>query len=133
MFGGKFNRAKRGGGDTKRYGNKRQTCALGHSHRSKLESAVCQMLQLREKAGELKLLQAEDHVYLTEARIGYIPDFKCQDTKTGEIFWVEAKGFANDRWPILKKLWAHYGMGRLEIWQGSHVNPRLVETIVPKN
>jgi hypothetical protein len=87
------------------------------------------MLQLRARAGELEILQVEDHVYLTDARIGYIPDFKCRDVKTGAIFWVEAKGFANDRWPIKKKLWKFYGPGRLEIWMGSHLNPRLSEII----
>jgi hypothetical protein len=113
-------------------GNTRTTCAAGHPHRSKLESSVCQIIQFREKAGELRLVQVEDHVYLSNARIGYIPDFKCQDTQTGEFFWVEAKGFENDRWPILKKLWKFYGPGTLEIWKGTHLRPYLDETIVPK-
>lgn len=107
-------------------------CEYGFSHRSKLESAVCQLIRLREKAGELEHLQHECHVYLTEARIGYIPDFKCRDTKTGEEFYVEAKGYANDRWPIKKKLWKFYGPGRLEIFTGTHLNPVLSEEIIPK-
>lgn len=106
-------------------------CAQNHSHRSKLESSVCQILHLRQAAGEIKVLQAEDHVFLTEARIGCVPDFKCQFVLTGETFWVEAKGFANDRWPIIKKLWKYYGPGLLEIWGGSHLNPKLMETIDP--
>jgi hypothetical protein len=127
-----FWKHRRGGGDTKRYGNKRQTCDLGHSHRSKLESAVCQMLQLRARAGELRIIHAEAQVKLTDAQIVYIADFKCQDCATGDVFYVEAKGFTNDRWPIIKKLWAHYGPAKLEIWQGSHVNPRMAEVITPK-
>jgi hypothetical protein len=107
------------------------TCALGHSHRSKLEGSVCQILQLRQKAGELKIVQVEDHVYLTRARIHYVPDFKCKDLASGEFFWVEAKGFANDRWPMKKKLWKFYGPGALEIWKGTHQRPMLDETIVP--
>lgn len=118
-------------GQDRKMGNERSTCALGHSHRSKLESSVCQIIQLREKAGELTLLQVEDHVYLTAARIGYVPDFKCLDKSTGEFLWIEAKGFANDRWPMKKKLWKHYGPGPLEIWMGHHGNPKLVETIIP--
>lgn len=106
-------------------------CAIGHSHRSKLESSVCQMLQNRERGGHIKLVQAEDHIYLTKARIHYIPDFKCQDVKTGLFFWVEAKGYANEKWPMKKKLWKFYGPGPLEIWMGSHTNPKLVETIYP--
>lgn len=107
------------------------TCALGHSHRSKLEGSVCQILQLRAKAGELEILQVEDHVYMTLARIGYIPDFKCRCLKTGRLFWVEAKGFPNDAWPTKKKLWRFYGPGVLEIWKGTHLRPYLDELIVP--
>ena len=87
------------------------------------------MLQLRMKAGEITGIQVEDHVYLTLARIGYVVDFKCA-TLTG-IIYVEAKGFANDRWPIKKKLWKFYGPAPLEIWQGTYTNPKLTETIVP--
>jgi hypothetical protein len=99
---------------------------------SKLEAAVYQLLHFRSKAGELEIVQTQDHIYLTRARILYIPDFKCRDLKTGEFFWVEAKGYANDRWPTKKKLWKFYGPGVLEIWQGSHLRPVLTETIVPK-
>ena len=114
-----------------RYGNK-QTQYSGYSFASKLEAAVYQILKLREKAGELVVLQTQAHVYLSEARIGYVPDFMCKNLKTGEVFYVEAKGFANDRWPILKKLWAAYGPGTLEIWMGNYTHPQLAETIVPK-
>jgi hypothetical protein len=91
------------------------------------------LIGLREKAGELVLLQAEDHVYLTRARIPCVLDFKCQEMSTGDIFWIEAKGFANDRWPIIKKLWPFYGPGRLEIWMGSYSRIKLSETIIPNS
>lgn len=122
--------SKRKAGANARYGNITALCALGHSHGSKLESSVCQILQLRQKAGEMELVQIQDHVYLSRARIGYIPDFKCLDTASGEFFWVEAKGYANDKWPITKKLWKFYGPGRLEIWTGNHFNPQLTEEII---
>src|SRR5271165_2940629 len=77
-------------------------CALGHSHASKLETAVCQMIQLREKAGEIKLVQIQCKVYLTRANLGYIPDFKCVDN-TGQIQFWEAKGFEDQLWPWKKK------------------------------
>lgn len=107
-------------------------CAYGFSHRSKLEAAVCQIVFLREKAGEIVHLQHEDHIYLTDARIGYVADFKVQDSITGEVFWIESKGFANDTWPIKKRLYKTYGPGKLEIWTGYHTRPVLTETIVPK-
>jgi hypothetical protein len=103
----------------------------GYSFASKLEAAVYGILKMRLKAGEIDSIQPQDHIYLTDARIGYIVDFKCRDAKTGDYFWVEAKGYPNDVWPIKKKLWKFYGPGTLEIWQGSHTNPKLTETITP--
>lgn len=114
-----------------KYSNERSLCALGHSHRSKLESAVCQIIQLREKAGELELLQIEDHVKIS-GWYTYVPDFKCKDLETGEIFWIEAKGKADGRWPSTKKGWRHSGPGKLEIWGGTHRAPMLLETIIPR-
>ena len=98
---------------------------------SKLEAAVHQILLLREKAGELQILKCQDHVYLTDARIGCIPDFKCRDLVTGAEFWVEAKGFESERWLIIRKLWFYYGPGILEVWKGSYKKPYLQETIIP--
>lgn len=118
-------------GQSKKIGNQKVSLD-GYSFASKLEFAVYQILKLREKAGEIKILQVQDHVYLTLARIGYIPDFKCLDLKTSEEFHVEAKGFPNDRWAIKKKLWKFYGPNKLEIWTGSYTNPKLDEVIIPK-
>ena len=126
----RFHKKKRD--QNSKIGNTESLCALGHSHRSKLESSVCQILQLRAKAGEIEILQVEDHVYLSAARIGYIADFRCKYVKTDEVFLVEAKGYANDRWPLKKKLYKFYGEFPLEIWTGSYQNPQLTETIIPK-
>ena len=119
-------------GQDKKFGNLRCTCNLGHSHRSQLERTVCLHIQARQQSGELELVQVEDHIYLSKARILYIPDFKCLDLKSGEFFWIEAKGKANDRWPMKKRLWKHYGPGRLEIWQGTHNRPLLAQILIPE-
>jgi hypothetical protein len=103
-------------------------CRHGHKHRSKLEASVCQVLHLRKKAGEIKDIKVEDHIYLTDARIGYVVDFRCT-TSDGKLFWVEAKGHPNDTWAIKKKLWRIYGPGPLEIWMGTHQDPGLDEII----
>lgn len=99
---------------------------------SKLEEAVylTQVWPL-EKAGEITA-QCQAHVYLTDARILYIPDFKCTVLKTGEEYFVEAKGFPSDRWPTIKKLWKYYGPGVLHIWGGRYTRPTHLETIIPK-
>lgn len=112
-----------------KYGAKK-TEIDGRSFASMLEASVYSILKSRERAGELKILQCQDHVYLTRARIGYVPDFKCE-TPSGEVFWVEAKGFEASRWPTIKKLWKHYGPGALEIWKGSHQRPSQVAVIAP--
>jgi hypothetical protein len=115
-----------------KYGNTRSLCALGHSHRSKLESSVCALIQLREKAGELHLVRAESTVYLTAARIAYIVDFECMDLKTKEPLYIEAKGAVTAVFAIKRRLWKHFGPGRLEIWKGDWRHPALDEFIIPK-
>lgn len=112
-----------------KYGNTRASLD-GRSFGSKLEAAVYQELRLREKVGDLIFVQQQDHVYLTDARIHYIPDFLCIDK--GEKFWVEAKGMETPEWRLKLKLWRVYGPGRLEIYKGSHLRPKLVEVVIPK-
>lgn len=99
---------------------------------SKLENALHELLLLREKCGEIKDIKCQDHVYLTEARILYIPDFKYFDCHSKLDCWAEGKGFESPRWPTIKKLWKFYGPGRLEIYKGSYKHLRLDETITPK-
>lgn len=115
-----------------KFRNVESLCALGHSHASKLEGAVCAMLQLRQRAGEIEIIQIQDYVKLTLAEIVYIPDFKCMDLKNKSFFWAEAKGsFVSERWPTIKKLWKFYGPGKLEIWGGSYSRLNVIEEIVP--
>jgi hypothetical protein len=104
----------------------------GESFRSKLEAAVEQTLRLREKAGEIRIIRREVNIFLTEARIRYIPDFLCEDLKTGEEFFVEAKGYSSDRWVVILKLYRVYGPKKLELWKGNYRKPYLDEVIIPK-
>lgn len=113
-----------------KYGNTRVD-RDGLSFASKIEATVYQYLKLRERAGELKVIQCQAHVYLSNARILYVPDFKCE-LANGEPLFVESKGFCSQRWPIIKKLWLHYAEAPLEIWMGHHLKPFLAETIVPR-
>ena len=87
----------------------------GHSFASKLEAAVYQLLMFRERAGEIKIVQLQSRVYLTDSRILYIPDFQCLNLKAENVFFVEAKGFETPDWKIKKRLWEHYGPAPLEI------------------
>ncbi len=101
----------------------------GYSFASKLEAAVYLQLKISLLAGEIKILAHQPRVHLTEARILYIPDFKCVNVKTNEIFFVEAKGFETPDWKIKKKLWEVYGPASLHIWRGTYRRPVLVEIL----
>lgn len=111
-------------------GNVRTSCGK-HSHRSKLEVSVCCLLQNREHIGEISDLECEVHIPLSEAKILYICDFKFKVVATGEIQYCEAKGFENDRWPMIKKLWKFYGPGALHVYKGTAAKPFLHEVIIP--
>jgi hypothetical protein len=115
---------------THKYGAQRSKCTLGHSHRSKLESSVCAIIG---KDPDLELVQAEEHVYLSDAEILYIADFKVRRLSTGLMHRVEAKGYESPTWPIKKKLYKTYGELPLHIYKGSYTRPFLDEVIIPKN
>ena len=96
---------------------------------SKLEASVYQLLKLDPN---IEIVQCQARVKLTKAEIVYIPDFKCLDKTTNETFYVEAKGIEGERYIIIRKLWKFYGECPLIVYKGSHLNPRLYETITPE-
>lgn len=102
----------------------------GEGFPSKGEAACYQMLLLDPT---VVVLARQVRVSLTDAKIVYIPDFKCQDLETLEIFYVEYKGYETDSWRLKRRLWKHYGPGRLLVYKGHHKGPlKLVEEIIPK-
>lgn len=117
----RFNKSK------SKMGNQR-TETLGLSFGSKLESSVFLLLKKMEDEGEIVSIKVQDSVYLTQAKILYKPDFRCENPD-GTFFWVEAKGFKTPVWAIKKRLWEHYGPGKLYIYEGSYKNPKLVEIL----
>lgn len=123
----RFGRARNGFGTRRsKYGAQR-TNGFG----SKLESAVYDILKIRENAGEISDVHCQPSVKLTEAQIGYKPDFKFTEVETGEDVWVEAKGVELEGWRLRKKLWRYYGPGRLQIFKGNYRQPKLVEELIP--
>lgn len=101
----------------------------GYSFASKLEAAVYGQLKYLVLAGEIKILSHQPRVHLTDARILYIPDFKCLQLKTNEEFFVEAKGHETPDWKIKKRLWAYYGPASLHIWRGTYLRPVLKQIL----
>lgn len=118
-------------GSLSKYGNIAAT-AHGISFSSQAERDCYEILLLMEKAGEIKDIQVQDHVYLTEARICSIPDFKYFNLKTNEHEWAEFKGYETDVWRIKRRLWKHYGPGVLKVYKKKYRGIYLDETIIPQ-
>jgi predicted nuclease of restriction endonuclease-like RecB superfamily len=98
---------------------------------SKGEYEYYEFLKLREAAGEIRILAQQPTVYLTDARIGYKPDFLIEEN--GRQVWIDFKGFATTQWKLKRRLWRYYGPGPLEVWAGKdRMSMALVETIIPK-
>ena len=99
---------------------------------SKLEAAVFQILQLREKAGEIADIRQQVTVDLT-CGIRWKVDFSFYDEAAMRRVWAEAKGCETDRYRICLKLWrGGHGPGDLEIWKGRWQNPTLVDIVKPQ-
>jgi hypothetical protein len=101
-----------------------------HNFASKLEASLYQWLKLREKNGEISDIRSQETVYLTKARIIYKPDFSYTDNKTKERIYAESKGIETPEWRIKRRLWQHYGVGKLEVYKGKYDNFKLSETLV---
>lgn len=104
----------------------------GYSFASKLEAAVYNILHCRVLAGELSELKCQPHVFLTQARIESIPDFSAIDLRLDALVYFEAKGLETAVWRVKRKLWTHYGPGRLVVYKGTHLRPYIHEEIIPK-
>lgn len=112
-----------------KFGAKKITYEGGLSFASKLEASVYTLLKAQENAGEIEIDQTQEHVYLSEAKIVYIADFKCRSKKNGSTFFVEAKGFETPEWRLKRRLWMSYGPGELHIYKGTHLRPFLHEIL----
>ncbi len=109
----------------------KKTSRAGYSFASRAEGELFDYLKLLEAAGELRDIQPQDNVHLTEARILYIADFKAFDVKQNRDVWYEFKGFETDVWRIKRRLWKHYGPGPLRVFMKNSVI-YLKEEIIPK-
>lgn len=112
-----------------RFKNKYRATRVGN-FASKLEKAVYDILENNQYLGYISDLKCQAEVRLTDANILYKPDFSF--IKNKKQWYAEAKGFKTPSWAIKKRLWAHYGPGPLEIYEGSYKYPKLVETVIPK-
>lgn len=107
----------------------------GKTWPSKLELSVYEILLMMERGGKLKDIKCQVTVNFRtfdHGKIRMIPDFSAIDLATGELIYIEAKGFVTRDWMRKKKAWAVGGPGTLHIYKGSWQYPKCTETIVPK-
>ncbi len=102
---------------------------------SKLESAVYDLLLLREKSGEITEIKRQASVELQpgppKVRINWKIDFSFIDTKTKKLVYVEAKGIECATFKLKLRMFISKKIGRLEIWKGSYQRPVLSRIIDP--
>ena len=120
-----------------KYGETRTQALVGGKTRnlnSKLEAAVLQILQLQERSGIITDIKTQVRVTFTNSAGKHkacIPDFRVTNCATSEVYFVEAKGFVNERWEWIRWVWADYGPGRLVVYGGDWKRPMITETIEP--
>lgn len=102
----------------------------GRSFASQAERDCFKLLELMERAGEIKDIQCQVTTPLT-AGITHRTDFKYFDCKLGETVWGEYKGFEDQRWRDIRKLWKVYGPGRLRVYKGRGFKIICTEEIIP--
>lgn len=113
-----------------KYGAVRSEASDGRSFHSKGERDCYEYLKALEKEGELRDIECQVTTKLT-AGLTHKTDFKCWDNKKDEPLWVEYKGFVDQRWRDIKKLWKFYGPGRLKVYGGYGNRIKLLEEIIP--
>jgi hypothetical protein len=106
--------------------------ADGRSFHSQAERDCYQYLKLLERAGEIDSIECQVTTPLT-AGITHKTDFKYWDCKLGETVWGEYKGFEDQRWRDIRKLWKFYGPGRLRVYRGRGTRITLAEEIIPES
>lgn len=102
----------------------------GRSFASKGERDCFEYLKMLERAGEVENIECQVTTKLT-AGITHKTDFRCWDNLRNEPLWVEYKGFSDQRWRDIKKLWKIYGPGRLKVFGGYGLRMKLLDEIVP--
>lgn len=82
---------------------------------SKVEGDYYLYLKDLEKAGLLRVLEIQPKVYLTDAKILYIPDFLIQNSLDIEPYYVDVKGVETPVFKLKKKLWKFYEKSELRL------------------
>jgi hypothetical protein len=109
----------------------RSASSCGRSFASKGERDCFEMLKLLERAGKIDTIECQVTTPLTGG-INHKTDFRYWDLKESEHVWVEYKGFIDQRWRDIKKLWRLFGPGRLKVYGGYGLKMKLMDEIIPE-
>ena len=108
------------------------TIVNGIKFPSKLEAEYYQLLLHQEKLKIIEIIELQPKVYMTEARILMKPDFLVKHLDTGEIIYHETKGQELPTYKIKKRLWKHYGNGKLRIIKRKGRNFCISDEVISK-
>jgi len=115
-------RKERAGMKHNKFNAKKSTNPLpelaGRRFDSQLERNRATELVLLQRAKDIRNLRFQEMVYLTAERIGFRCDFYYEERVKPRVFrpvYEDAKGFETPRWRIIKRLWKHYGPGKLRV------------------
>lgn len=110
----------------------RSVCSAGHPHPSKLEAAVCDLLLLRQRAGDIRNLKWQATVDLAFG-VKWKIDWAFEQAPDWKLTYAEAKGAETRDYKLKLRMWEGGGgpRCRLEIWKGSHRRPMLFRVITP--
>jgi len=95
-----------------KYGAKKTSCTVGHSHDSKLEANRCDDLHVIERTGAIRNLVVHPQFYFqingtqlkheNGRRVGYKADFQYFEGDDNIV--EDCKGFITKDWPLRKAL-----------------------------
>lgn len=121
-------------GKSNKYGRKKVEHA-GLWFDSKLEKAVYDVLLDRKEEGEIDDIRCQHTIVLQDGpqkvKISVRIDFSYQSLVSGNLEYCEAKGMITPTWSLKLKLWRKNPPGRLEIWTGHYLRPKLTEVVEP--
>jgi hypothetical protein len=113
-----------------KYGSRKTITADGITFDSRLEARRWKQLKLLQAAGMISQLDRQVKVKLTQANIGYIPDFVY--TENGRRVHEDVKGLELPEFCIKKRLWKVYGPGPLRILKSVKGAIKTVEEVIPE-
>ena len=113
-----------------KYNAKRSQGNDGYSYQSQAERDYHDdVLWPMQQARLISNLARQPQVWLSEARIGYKPDFVY--TENGREVYVDVKGVETDLFKLKCKLWRCYGPAVLRVVKRDGRNWKTVKEIMP--